>query len=377
MDLLIAPVSGGRFPHQMAAVRRLLRHGYKPEIMMGCSGGNITAYLTSAAHWDILHIDRIANSITSEYFVRPWFPGIIGIMTPMIASLFLKAAYRGSTKIQDLFCSYFTPSTVTDVEIWNGAVNRKTGSICLFCNRDFEPSLIKGRFLCRRMFKMEPLRYLKGNVEDICRSSVASSSVPFVVGPQLIGDSYYIDGGTKIASPLAPLQDEIRQLSAERGGVHIVYINGFDIEKDRSQAEPHERNGENIVEYTQSITDHIAMGIILHDRMTAYEIIHDRCSIAPHYADVGVLALDEVISKVRDSSDSLLEIYPLDGSILDYTNFNGSDLLSMMERSEKLLAGRVWWNGDRDLFKGIEGVHLSAPVEGCPGYLLCRADVFH
>lgn len=353
MQVLVAPVSGGSFPHQLAALRLLSEMGYRPPLALGSSGGQLSIYLVMAAHWEPNAINRVVRSLNSKHMVRSWFPSIMNFMPSVIAGIFTGAAYRTSDDVYTMFEAYFTPETIVETEVWNGAINRDTGAVRLFCNRPLEMALVKGNYYRKRMFKSMPLCYLGGNVREICLSSLASSAVPLVFEAQVYRESSYIDCGTKFASPLVPLQDELRALRDREGGLHIIYVNGYNVEEDYS----HDRIPVDIVSNGVSVTAHVIRGFVLHDRMTAYELIQGDCGRDSHYVDVcSVRGLRAVYPLLRKSNGSLLEIYSRDKSTIDYTNFTGEDVVAIMNKSQGQLAGHLWWTGDPHLFDGIGDV---------------------
>lgn len=362
MEVLVAPVSGGSFPHQLASMRLLCSMRYRPELALGSSGGNLTIYLTMAAHWDSNSINRVVRSLDSKYLVQSWFPSVVSFLPSIIAGIFTGAAYRTSKDIYKVFETYFTPESITETEIWNGAINRDTGAVCLFCNRSRETAHIKGDRYRERMFKSLPLHYLNGDMKDICLSSVASSAVPLVLEAQTYNGASYIDGGTKFASPLVPLQDELRYMSAERGGIHITYVNGYNVEEDYS----HNKIPVDIVSNGMSVTAHVVRGLVLHDRMTAYELIHGSCGQTSHYADLNdVNAIRAIYPLLKFTSSSLLEIYPKYTGNIDYTNFTGDQIIEQMNRSEVQLAGHLWWIGKSEIFRNIPGVVYGTEEDHC------------
>lgn len=350
MKVVAASISGGYFPHQLRLLHELMLLGYKPDIALGCSGGNVALYLAQAAGWDPYGLNRVARSINSRFFVESWFPSSLDFIPSLAAGLFAGAAYRKSEHAIRLFNAYFTPADVVETEIWVGAINEKSGSIRLFCNRSYEDAIIKGKHYNLRMFKSDPLKYLNGNVEHICQASVASSSIPLIIDPQKIDGREYVDGGTKFASPLSPLQDELTHLAEKHGGIHIIYINGYNVEQDLKDKPV------SIIDRGRNATSLITRGFVLHDRTVAYTIIRGTGRVT--FADVQSCALSRVYDLISKCKSSLLELFPLVDSSIDYTNFNGDDVIHVMEQTSRHFAGHLWWTGDDNIFDNIEGVHV-------------------
>ncbi len=367
MEILVAPISGGYFPHQLAALQLLTENNYQPELALGSSGGNLSIYLAMASHWDPVGLRRVVASLNSDQIVRSWFPSLMSFVPSVVAGVFTGAAYRTSNKVYEFFRNYFTPLTMVETEVWNGAVNRDTGAVALFCNRGMNDALIQGRYYQHRLFKSEPLKYLNGDLDCICRSVVASSAVPLVFEAQEYNHQNYIDGGTKFASPLVPLQDELRVLGSSQG-LHITYINGYNVEEDYS----HSQIPVDIISSGVSVTAHVVRGFVLHDRMTACELVRSDCGNGLHYIDIHIPeAITSVRSRIHLCNSSMLEIYPRYKGSINYTSFTGEELLSVIDHSLPLLSARLWWVGRKDLFSDIQGISAEEATSdllhpGCP-----------
>lgn len=348
---MVAPISGGYFPIQLAALKSLTHYKYKPNIVLASSGGTVATYCACAAHWTPVGIDRVANSLDSRLFIRSWFSESLDFMPSVIAGFFYGAVYRGSDLCINFFQTYFTEATITETEIWVGAVNDSTGSICLFCNRDKHDSIIKGKHFNQRMFKSEPLRYLSGNIEKIMKAATASGSIPIVVEPVNIDGKMYIDCGAKFASPLTPIQDEISHLAGNRG-IHITYIAGYNVEGNLDD-DYHMRKKSNLIDKWESVPNHVVRGFVLHDRMTAYEIINDKNGLAPFFAEFCIDMLGEILDRKQSAHSSLLEIYPKQSKVLNILSFTGKDIIKYMRYAARHLGIRLWWTGNPNLFDDI------------------------
>lgn len=354
---MVAPVSGGRFPRQLAIIRELTKMGYEPTLVLCSSGGNVANYLAMAAHWDPVGIDRVVRSICSKHFVKSWFPSAMDWIPSMVAGFFLGAIYKSSDKATDVFQAYFTPENIIKPEVWMGTINQRTSAVGLFCNKAKGTSIIKGDKFDTNMFKCEELKYLDGDVNMICKCSIASSSIPTVVEPQEIYGEKYIDGGTKFASPAALFCDELCNIRDNEGGIHIMYVNGYNVDADMERTRM-----QNIIDQGLSATEHIVRGFILHDRMSLYSLIRrPKCNeqrvcynTKTFYMEFDGSKLKEVYARRRLTMCSLLEIYPtIDNDILDYTNFEGEEIVKIMNSYANNLACRMWWHGEEYQFIDI------------------------
>lgn len=368
--VVAASISGGCFPHQLSALRKLSRSGLNPRVGIGASGGNVSLYLSLAGRWKPDGIERIASNLTEKFFIESWYPYISDYIPTELAILmsYSKGSiYRPSDLSSKLFDLYFSPGDITETEIWVGAVNEKTGSLALFCNRCRDQSIIKGNRIDRRMFKVEKLNWFSGDKDKICKSIVASSAVPTIVEPVLINDVRYVDCGVKFASPLTPLRDEIRAIAKENNNsLHIIYLSGYDVESD-IQVTPLN----NMLQHGKVVGTHVVRAMVMHDRDSARQLITEMSSMCSnsgyvcyndigdaviHFRDIDNKAINKVYERLSNSKCCLFELYPTSPSMIDYTKFTGKDVVSMMNESDLTLKGRLWWSGDPNLFDGIDGV---------------------
>ena len=367
--ILVASISGGLFPYQMESVRELCKYGLRPRMGLGSSGGNIIIWLAMAGRWTPAGIERVVRELNPSYFIQPWYPIMYSVLPTKVSNvmsgLFNGSVYESSPNAIKIFETYFAPNEICSMEMWMAAVNEVTSSAGLFCNRSIETAEIKGKHFNKRIFKCEPLKYLNGNIQEICKASIASSSIPVVVEAEEIGGQKYIDSGAKFASPLTPLQNEIRAIGKKSGGrLHLIYLTGYDLEADLPS-----HKLVSAMDRGDVAIEHIVRGFTLNDRATCLEIIRDvgsMCDAAPYtcaneatmiyFVDISSAAIPEVYKRLHKTRTCLLELYPKCREILDYTNFNGQMVLDMMDRAHNQMAGHLWWTGNCDIFEGIPGV---------------------
>jgi len=346
--ITVLPISGGRFVIQLAILKLLSKYGFRPKIMLASSGGTVASYVACAGHWEPTGITRVAQSLDSRLYVKSWFPPKLDFIHSAIAGIFYGAIYDTSQYTSRFFETYFTPQTITQIEMWVGAINYRTGAVGLFSNMDRTQARIQGSHFSPNMFKCEPLHYLSGDLNKITDASMASSSVPLMVAPRQIQDEEYIDCGTKFASPLTPIQDEIHAIAKEEP-LHLFYINGLNVEADTTIREI--TPDFNIFTGAESMTEHVVRGFIIHDRMTAYEVIKIGCGTPPHYREYPIGYLEQIMKLIYTTESSLVELYPaFPCHILTLSSFTGDDVVSAMEYAEPRLGIRIWWNGESDHF---------------------------
>ena len=368
--ILVAPISGGCFPHQLSGIRKLSRSGLEPFICLGASGGNVSFYLSLAGRWKPDGIERVASGLNEKFFIKSWYPYIsdhIPESAVAIASYFKGSIYKSSDLGKCLFDAYFSPGEIAMTEIWIGAVNERTGGLALFGNRCREHSKIKGNYLDRRMFKIEPLNWLNADSDLICKAILASSAVPTVVDPVQIGDNKYVDCGVKFASPLCPLRDEIKAIAKSHDyNVHIIYFSGYNVESDIQVAPLN-----NMLQHGKVIGSHVVRAMVMHDRDAARQIVteissachnssyvchDDEGDVKIHFFDVESKAINAVYERLYLTKCCLFELYPTNPDTLDYTKFTGEDVIRIMNKTDSQMAAHLWWSGDADIFEGIDGV---------------------
>lgn len=333
---------------QLAAVEKLASIDYTPNLTLASSGGTVASYVASAAKWKSDKIRKVSQDLNHTLFIRSWFSPSLDFIHSIMAGFFYGAVYKNSQKTIHFFKKYFTALTITEYEIWVGAVNYRTGAFCLFCNRSkFESQLPSDQFninLC----KAEPPRYLGGDVRKITNSVMASSSVPIMVEPRIIDGQPYIDSGAKFASPLTPLQDEVITW-AKNEKLHMIYVNGYNVEADTTPGEI--VNEFNIFSGSTSVTEHIVRGFMLHDRISAVNIIKSRGTGNLNYFDTDIRHLSEIMYRLEEkTAESLIEIYPKNCYTIDLVSFTGATVIESIDYAKKFLGLRIWWNGDKTLF---------------------------
>lgn len=348
MRLLVLPISGGRFPVQIAAVGKLSEFNYIPNLILASSGGTVASYIACAAKWDKHKIKKISKELNHTLFLRSWFSPGLDFIHSIMAGFFYGAVYKTSQTAITFFKKYFTALTVTENEIWVGAVNYRTGAFCLFCNRSRFESEIKGDHFNANLCKAESLRYLAGDIKKITNSVMASSSVPIMVEPRIIDGQPYIDSGAKFASPLTPLQEEIVERNKNKD-LHIIYVNGYNIEADTTPGEIVDEF--NIFNGSTSVTEHLLRGFMIQDRITAFNIIKNHQDKELHYYETSIKYLNLVLFRLEhETLASLLEIYPKSCNSIDLVSFTGDTVLEAINYAEENLGLRMWWHGPNDIF---------------------------
>jgi len=238
------PVSGGAFVSQLGLLSELYDaliiskiHAYKPDIAMASSGGNVAIYATMAGGWSPAGIKRVTAGMTKDMFTRSWFPTGLQKIPSLMAGIFYGAVYDEGYGGKLVYERYFTSTSIADVEIWTGTVNRDTVKAELFCNKAQSHALIQNArfFEDKDFFDTMNLNYLgeyDDIVERIANVSMASASIPYLVKNKVIDYDTYIDGGVMYASPTTQLKGELYNLITGHVEPTTTSHPEFDIEAD-------------------------------------------------------------------------------------------------------------------------------------------------
>jgi hypothetical protein len=268
--------------------------------------------------------------------------------------------YATNPNPEKFMARFFNSESATKTEVWVSAVNEHTSKLGLFCNRSLEHSNIRGENYNVDTYNGEPLRYLSGDLTGISRSMIASCSIPIMIDPTDVCGNSYIDSGVKFASPLTPLQDEIRALSEKNRGIHMTYISGYDVETSLGISK---KKKQGTLEKFETIPGHIVRGGVISDRSVAIQIIRSQVKNSNgteakrfRYGICPISSLNHLLARKKKCDSSLIEIYPIESIEIDILNFYGSDVVKTISKMRSKLGVRVWWvesKKNRNVFRDV------------------------
>jgi predicted acylesterase/phospholipase RssA len=223
LEVYILPVSGGGFPAQLQQLiyfndeKQAATAGtgndnyleYIPDICLGTSGGNVSAYIGLSGNWTEGGIKRVVKTLNSEMFSQTWWPGPMGFLPTWILGIFEGAIFKPGYGPKRLLKAFSDDRSIQEVEIWSGTFNKTQKRSSFFCNKKETETFISNTTYSPFLFKTTPLIYMDGDIDLISKVTVASASVPILFKPAEINGEEYIDGGVTFASPLTPMQEEI------------------------------------------------------------------------------------------------------------------------------------------------------------------------
>lgn len=328
IELTVLPVSGGHFVNQVALLSLLCDNGYKPKILLGSSGGVVTAYIGLCADWKYSGIMRVMKNVSSDIFVSSWWGKTLGPYIPSgTIGIFKGALFKHGKGAGSLLEKYLTPDSTVRSEIWAGTYNKDTGVAAMFCNRSYEKSYIKSQDDNPSMPIM--IKYLDGNINDIALSTYASSCIPAFLPPvEIDGDKYY-DGGLVSASPLIPLSDSLPNC------LKIIYISSFDVEEGKADMV----DCSNIIQIGLGTVGKTVTGLCMADRIFAVRLVMK--STKMHFTYLH--DIKEALKIYKFAERAVLELYPRKDLQVNITNFDSRDTIPIIKEIRENYGIRLWW----------------------------------
>ncbi len=336
MNLLILPASGQAFSSQIVAMQHLCEINYKPDLILGSSGGNIVAYICAAADFKRTHIERIAKELKSEYFAKPWHD--ISAVAALIGFFNGNSFTAGSGAI-DFLKTYFTKETITKYPIITGAYNKDLQKFKLFFNCSKNNSIINCDDIDYDITQsMEP-SYADGDFELIAKASAASAAIPGLIPGIEINGHTFVDGGNYGSSPLSVLQSQLlKYIHTNPEYFHMTYVNSKDLSK------PNILPSHNLFDtWKQAVNDLIKSQTLI-DRLVAYELLLSKgLPIEKRSFPCDYKHLLKIKNIREKSKYSLLEIYPLKNHDINITNFTSNDISEALTSLYSNCHCHFWW----------------------------------
>jgi len=340
LKIFVLPVSGGRFPAQLGQLSEICSLVGAPDLVLGSSGGNISAFAGMAGRWTSQGIKRVSAKIRSNHFLSPW----MGKLAPSALAFPLTGSIYGrGTGITDLLREEFPEeeSPITRTEVWSGAYDTRMRLGQMFCNRAPDDSILSQHILssdARTYNCAEPI-YCSGNISLLADVCYASAALPFIVGPAEINKKAYIDGGVMFASPLLPLQGAIKELSLTEGRpIHMFYFEPYDLNTYYDDTTLY---GEFIstLLHASVITDR-AFGISIISHLAA------AASTPRALTSLNDIPHTQIPEVMKSTENMFFSLYHSESSrTIEITSFNGTDVIKEVESSRQGINVRVWTSG--------------------------------
>jgi predicted acylesterase/phospholipase RssA len=221
LSVYTLPVSGTAFTRQLAFLCLLSKavklspsdkSFARPDIVLGSSGGNISAYIAFAADWDHNNISEIINLFDSETFLTSWDYYLI---PDWIYFLMSRTLFSPGYGFEGIFKLWFSGRSARDgAEIWTGTVDKSTHRHQLFTNKAEGYTVLRPRLIGTNasgpvLAEAPEAIYLDGDLTAISEVTRASASIPFLVKPVSFNGIQYSDGGGIYASPLSSFSENL------------------------------------------------------------------------------------------------------------------------------------------------------------------------
>lgn len=351
--LYVLPISGGGFPVQLAELSLLYdafkinkvffqgKKDYFPHLCLGASGGNVAAYVGMAADWYHEGMLRIAENIDKQMFIRSWWPDDLDFIPTWALSVFTGTLYRAGLGPEELLSSAFNKYRIQEVEILTLAFNSSKFMPQIFSNKNSETSFIPEiNPTDKRLFGLDKIEFLKGDIAYISKVCMASAAIPIVTQPQYIDNDKYDDGGLSSASPLSVLQSDLEErLSLLSQKTHLFYFSPYDMDDQDDKAR-----------YTQYGQARASLVCMVHSRtlqdransISLIETISGNKAEVQQFKHASVETLAEALQNYQDYH-YVLYFYPDKSPCIDLTNFQPSDINTLIEKVRETFNFDIWY----------------------------------
>lgn len=337
MYIFILPISGGGFVSQLAGLQYLCESNIKPNITLSSSGGNVAAFIASAANWKWAGIERISRDFTNDLFASQW--SNVSMISSVIG-WFQASRYNEGKNITGFLKKYFTEETIMNDEIWTGTYNKDQKRTCLFCNK--KNSILDISHIDFDLTQSTLPIFAHGNINLISKYGTASASIPSLVPPQKILGSLYEDGGVSSSSPLTVMSESILNYVIDnKTSMHLIYINSVNLSNHN------QKSINNIIDNIKETTSDLIRSSVVNDRLAGYKLLKnfEKSPGTINYKEFNCNYNNiEKIKTIQSQINySLLEIYPTIRYEINITNFNGNDIIDEIHKSYKDLKCRFWF----------------------------------
>lgn len=372
------PVCGGSFPCLLGllvalCIARIKKHGkrgkrsYAPDLCLGSSGGSIVELIGVSANWDSDLIRFNASLLNSEMFVKRWVHKNISILPEMIFSLANRSLYDQGRGGFEYFQRIFTHESIISTETWIGTYNYDDKKTQFFCNKARGDSYINHIAFNgdQSLFSSKSLFFCDGDMETIFNASLASSSIPMIVPSKKIMNHTYGDGGVMYASPLSvfykeiarivnnvneptsacdiPETDENQQIilsdtHQESKNLRLMYFMG------QQDLEDENENGFMIDTFISMIK-----ASLIRDRNTSIELLEllsAKGTSNETFLDMSVDELADILDIYAKYKHYVICLFPHGNPKLSISNFDGNDVLDIIEHVLQNFGCHIWYSND-------------------------------
>ncbi|CAH6421371.1 Hypothetical protein POVR2_LOCUS366 [uncultured virus] len=313
---LVMPISGARFTNQIALVLKLLAVGYKPDVILGTSGGCITGDILLLSGVNSItdsqsyrefrsRVFLILEQLDSSWYLTPWSSSLLMSRIMAVSQGAMFGRGNGESLISGL-----DVDLDSQPEMWIGTKDRTSNIHQLFCTRSQRTAKLS----------IPGAIYMNGDLKLATKASVASCAVPTIVpGIDICGHTY-CDGGISHASPLGPLSS---LYANDKISYHIVYISPVRYNK---RDDPHTSELEDDDTWNQLSGSMAGMVRDLHipDRNNGIRMVGPDAKKTTCYGKSG---LRRAVAMQRCSVRSFIEVTPHCPEHLNFIEMKKGDAL--------------------------------------------------
>jgi predicted patatin/cPLA2 family phospholipase len=316
-EVVVLPISGGGLFTQLGIMCNIVESNrdYKPDIMMGSSGGCLASYISLAANFKSDYILNIVKNLSHrDYIKSEWTP-------EFIRPLFQNYVYDDNR--HGIINNIVVGGILNEVEIWMGAFESHESKAALFCNKRREECIL--RFDIEQL-GTSPCVYLDENAQEIIEAMRASVNIPCLKPQVNIRGKLYSDGGGRYASPLTSLRHEVIKIPS----FHLIYISSENLDK----GEYREHN--NIIKTGIVGVNELIRSIKIQDRQVARDLI-------PQAACIELDNLKQYF-EIRDRYNrTVLELYPEVPNSVNILNFDSKASIQCLNYASTTMRIKLWY----------------------------------
>ena len=332
-NTLVMPISGSKFPNQIAITKHLVGCGYMPDLIMGSSGGCIAGMLMITADIGSVkcsstyqkycsRLDDMLKELDKSWYMSPWSNNPILNTAIGLGNGSLYNKGNGES-----FMTKYKVDLDKQPEMWMGTRSFTEACSQVFCTRSKDDSLIA----------LKGAKYMNSSISYAIKASMASCSVPGIVPMVDIHNNKYIDGGVSHASPLGPCMCAFddNQIS-----FHIVYICSI---RYSSKEDPltSEIEDDDIWNRFASSTAGMVTGLHIPDRNNGIRAVGPD---AKKKHGIGRAGLIKALARQKRSHRSFIELCPLQAEQTNFVTMKKGDAKISVDASyESGFSVRHWY----------------------------------
>jgi len=358
LRVYVLPVSGGAFVSQLAFLIEVYKARTKlledvinnyPNLVLGSSGGNISAYIAMTGSWTEAGILRISKKIQRDMFIMSWWPESLDFLPSSAIGIFKESLYRQGYGIRKLFTDNLNNKKVqSNTEIWTGTYNKTKSKAQFFCNKKEGTTLIDGdRFEKDRiLLNCEQLIFTNGDLNLLADITIASASIPVLVKNQPIRNCIYSDGGTAYSSPLSIFTPELFRIikGDKKYSLQLIYFSCCDLYTNEI-----DKNTTNGIAGEAGMTINAMVSTLeILDRSKSIDLIkmlieNNETLKHEHHRSLNTDLLCEIFKMLKTKKHYILNLYPLNNESINLLDFNSDIVIDKIKKTQLAYAAHVWY----------------------------------